>query len=115
MQDEALYRSLLSEFASGAAEKADRMERCFASGDWENYRILVHSLKSVSATIGAARLSEAAAAAEAAAASDGVPELRRGHSSLCSLYLRTADAVRPFGSGPDSARPEDGVMEFMPE
>ena len=115
MQDEGLYRSLLSEFTSGAAEKADRMERCFASGDWENYRILVHSLKSVSATIGASRLSEAAAAAEAAAASNDVPELRRGHSSLCSLYLRTADAVRPFGASPDSAQPEDGIMEFMPE
>ena len=115
-QDENLYRSLLSEFAAEAADNERLLEQYYRSAAWKDYTILVHSIKSVSATIGASRLSETAAKQEAAGRKEDIAELTQGHPNLLSLYLRTADAVRPFGAGPDSALPESSaVMEFMPE
>ena len=115
-QDEALYRSLLSEFVSGTDEKLLHLERCYESGAWKDYAILVHALKSVSATIGASRLSEAAANMEAAANSEDLWTLRAGHPQLVSLCHRTADSVRAFCRDGDLFPPEnDGVMEFTPE
>ena len=116
MKPSRRYLSSAPETAAEAAENERLLEQYYHSGAWKDYTILAHSIKSVSATIGASRLSEAAAKQEAAGRKEDIAELTQGHQNLLSLYLRTADAVRPFGAGPDSALPESSaVMEFMPE
>ncbi len=121
-QDRRLYRSLLSEFAAEAPERIGQMEKSFSGGAWEDYRILVHSLKSVSGTIGAVRLSEAAAAMEKAAEEKDAETLRCGHIPLLNLYRQIADAVRILPADGEvspaaeevSPAAEEDVLEFMP-
>ncbi|MBR2660787.1 MAG: response regulator [Clostridia bacterium] len=114
--DEALYRSVLWEYGSAAAEKSERLQLYYASADWKNYAIVVHALKSTSGTIGAARLSEMAARLEHAARRDDPEPIQQEHAQLLSLYNRTADAILSTCTE-DAVTPaeNDGVIEFMPE
>ena len=115
-QDEALYRSLLAEFAKDAPERLERLEAAFTAGAWKEYGLLVHSLKSVSGTIGAVRLSDAAAAMEISAKQEDAAALRSGHVPLLALYRQAAGTVRAFCGDPEDSLPDDdGVLEFMPE
>ena len=114
-QDADLYRSLLGEFAAAAGENVSRLEEYFAAGAWEDYAILVHSVKGVAATIGASALSQAAAGLEAAARKPDPAELARGHAPLLDLYRRTTETVRPFGGADDGPEDDGTVMEFLPE
>lgn len=75
--DEALYRSMLREFVREAGEKASGMQTYYAAGDWENYSVLVHALKSTSRMIGADGLSALAATLEAAAERADAETIRR--------------------------------------
>lgn len=63
--DQELYKEVLQEYAQ--SDKADKLEEYYAAGDWSNYKIVVHALKSTSLTIGAVALSEEAKALEKAA------------------------------------------------
>ncbi len=114
--DEALYRSVLWEYGSTAAEKSERLQLYYASADWKNYAIVVHAIKSTSGTIGAARLSEMAARLEHAARREDPEAVRQEHTQLLSLYNRTADAILSTCTE-DTVTPaeNDGVIEFMPE
>ena len=117
-QDEALYRSLLAEFAAGAEEKEERLETNYASKNWKDYALLTHSLKSTSGTIGATALSENAAVLEAAANSEDIEKIRAEHEKLLELYRRTTEAIREFCTD-DADDPflsgSDGIIEFNPE
>ena len=114
---EELYRSVLREYAGGAAEKSDLLQRYYSAADWKNYAILVHAVKSTSATIGAAGLSEKALRLEQAANSGDTETLRREHAPLLDLYGETARTVLSV-CGEDPLPPSesgDGVFEFMPD
>ena len=63
--DKDFYKDMLKEYIQ--SEKTASIEQYFESKDWDNYRILVHALKSTSLTIGAVSLSEKAKALEMAA------------------------------------------------
>ena len=65
MKEEDFYVEMLVEYLK--SDKVSKLELLFADEDWDNYRTLVHALKSTSLTIGAAHLSEAAKALEMAA------------------------------------------------
>lgn len=114
--DRGLYRSLLGEFAGDAAERAGLLEKAFAAGAWKDYGLQAHSLKSTSGTIGALRLSDAAATLEAAAKQEDTEALRDGHAPLLDLYRQTAGALQSFHTGADASPPEDeDIIEFMPD
>jgi len=119
--DMALYRTLLAEYLSSAGEKQRQMEEYYRSGDWENYTLLVHSLKSTSRTVGAGSLADDAAALEAAGRAGDLDTLRRLHGSALLKYRRLAEALEPLKMleiGPEAGRQApspDGVLEFPPE
>ncbi len=115
-QDTDLYRSLLAVFAENARENIRRLEQYYASAAWKEYGILVHSVKSTAATIGAAGLSEMAAGLESAARNGDKAALDRTHPLLLPLYRKAADAARTSGISSQPAVPgQDSVMEFNPE
>lgn len=58
--DENLYREVLSDYMDTIEEKANVIEKAVEEGDLETYTIEVHSLKSISKSIGAMELSELA-------------------------------------------------------
>ena len=60
------YHKALAAFFEDAPERKEKIVECFASGDLYLYTIHVHALKGASASIGADRLSETAAALETA-------------------------------------------------
>lgn len=114
--DEALYRSLLAEYAHGFEQKAQDMERFRAAGDWHNLAILVHAVKSSSKTIGAQGLSELAAIMEQAADGGDQRGVERDFPGLMQRYRETAAAItqvilvaeEPLGD-------DDEILEFLPE
>ena len=114
--DSALYRAVLWEYGCSAGEKAELLQRYFDTGDWNSYAIQIHALKSTSGTIGAVRLSEAAARLEQAAKQNDAEAVRREHADMLALYKQTAGAILSVCTE-DSALPaeNDGVFEFMPD
>ena len=115
-QDPALYRSMLAEFAGDAPGRIARLEKSFTTGAWKDYVLLVHSLRSTSGTIGATRLSLAAAAMESAARQEDTGALQDSHAPLVALYREISEAISSFCAEADAPPPDySGVMEFMPE
>ena len=114
--DEALYRSILLDYAATAAEKTKNIADYFAAEDWKNYAICVHALKSTSKTIGAAALSERALRLEAAANEGNADVIRAGHDAMMRAYGETVAAIRE--TEPQAAAPAetDGdALEFSPD
>ena len=54
------YKEFLLKFVSLKAEKQQKLQATFEAGDWKNYTICVHALKSTSLSIGGEKTSEAA-------------------------------------------------------
>ncbi len=119
--DEALYRSLLAEYAQSAGGKSRDMAAYFAAGSWKDYAILVHALKSSSRMIGAAALADVSARLEAAANAGREADVASEHAAMLALYRSVMEAIRkalgdadggPAGPGvPES----DDILEFLPE
>ena len=55
-----VYKPILETYCNLKDEKKNKMQVAFDSGDWKNYTVLVHALKSTSLQIGGEKLSAAA-------------------------------------------------------
>jgi len=64
----------------------DKIRQAYAKEDWENYRILVHSLKSTSRTIGANDMADAATRLDAAVKAGDIGQVRALHDDTMELY-----------------------------
>lgn len=114
--DEALYRTLLHEYACGADGKLAEMQSCLVENELETYGILVHALKSTSRMIGADSISEAARALERAAAEGDETAIQSQHQKLVDRCKEAAMAIQKLLG--EQARGEDidgEIMEFFPE
>ncbi|MCR4556414.1 MAG: response regulator [Saccharofermentans sp.] len=121
--DEALYRSLLAEYAYGEIEKADNLQKSFEAEDWHNYSIYVHALKSSSKMIGASALSMRAAKLEASANEGDSGTINAEHDSMMEEYgvvtavIRSVipkEALTPEDSDITEFSPSEDIMEFLP-
>ncbi|MBQ9538944.1 MAG: response regulator [Treponema sp.] len=98
----ATFLEALKAFYSAIAENANRIEGFAAGGDWNNYTILVHSLKSSARLIGAVELSEAAknleAKGNAARSGDGEAEksIMELTPALLEHYRSYQDMLAPL-------------------
>jgi CheY-like chemotaxis protein len=121
--DEALYRSLLAEYAYGEIEKAHDLQKTYDAGNWHDYSIYVHALKSSSKMIGASALSLRAAKLEAAANAEDSGMIKTEHNSLMEEYEVVTAVIRSV-IPKDELDADDGtvtefsdddeVMEFLP-
>lgn len=82
--DEEFYRNMIMTYLEN--QKRDAMMKCCREEDWENYRILVHALKSTSLSIGAAELSEQAKALEMAAKEKNLSYIKENHEKVMADY-----------------------------
>ena len=91
------------------------LRKYYEAGDWKNYGIQVHTLKSTSRTIGASALAEMAADLEKASYREDGEVIRRTHGIMMQEYLGftgiLARHMPTIRQQPDTG----GVMEFMPE
>ncbi|MBQ9764688.1 MAG: response regulator [Lachnospiraceae bacterium] len=82
--DEEFYREVLNTYLD--TNKYQEINESYEKQDWENYRILVHALKSTSNSIGATELSEAAKALEMAAKEDRIDYIKANHEDVMKQY-----------------------------
>ena len=90
--DKDFYQEMLKEYIQ--SEKTASIEQYLESKDWDNYRILVHALKSTSLTIGAVALSEEAKALEMAAKDEDVDYILSHHQEVMEKYTGLLNVLR---------------------
>lgn len=89
--NEAFYKEMLHAFAE--KEKLEDIEAFYEVRDWENYRILVHALKSTSLSIGAEQLSEMAKQLELAAKEENHYFIDSHHDAAMKEYRRILNGI----------------------
>ena len=112
--DEALYRSLLAEYAYGELEKSHNLQKSYENENWHDYSIYVHALKSSSKMIGASALSLRAAKLEAAANAVDSGTIKTEHNMLMEEYEVVTAVIRSVIPKSDLNSEDDGVTEFSP-
>ncbi|MCR5848029.1 MAG: response regulator [Lachnospiraceae bacterium] len=116
--DEEFYDTLLDEYVKESEKKSLLIEELFEKQDWKNYSVQVHSLKSTSKMIGAAKLSEIAAEVEKASDESDAQLIRTKHDKMCGMYRSVTEEIRKLldikESNPDK-KDEDEILEFLPE
>lgn len=80
------YLSLLQIVVTDGKKKLEVLERSRESENYETYRIEVHALKSVAASIGASDLSALALEQENACKDNRIFEVNANHRKLCNNY-----------------------------
>ena len=81
---EDFLKEIISMYA--ADDKRPDMQRAYDSCDWNNYRILVHTVKSTSRTIGAMELGDRAQELESAVKEDDEARIRTLHEGVMNDY-----------------------------
>ncbi len=88
------YLEILGDYCAAQPDKLKALEDALEKEDWYNYRILIHSIKSTSKTIGAAKVAKPAEKLEeAASVGDGV-YVKKRHPGFVQLY---GEQVRLIG------------------
>lgn len=113
--DANLYRTMLLEFVQGAEERRPKLQAHYDAGDWKNYAVLVHALKSSARMIGAKTLAEMAAELEAAADHAETDTVSKKHSMMMEQYCTLVDKLSILLKLFDAEIDDNEVMEFLPE
>ena len=116
--DKDFYISILKEYSKDAQEKKAKLKGFLEEGNLKDYAILIHSLKSTSATIGAMAPSKLAQALEAAANDDNKDFVLENQDAFIKEYdtvLQAIGKVIPEDDKTVSSDPDDEIMEFLPE
>ena len=90
--DNEFYQEMLREYMQ--ADKSPALGQYFDEKDWDNYRTLVHALKSTSLTIGAVALSEEAKALEMAARDGDESYILAHHQTVMVQYIDLLDSLK---------------------
>ena len=90
--DNDFYQEMLKEYLQ--ADKTSVLGEFLDEKDWDNYRTLVHALKSTSLTIGAVTLSEEAKALEMAARDGDESYILSHHQSVMIHYIDLLDSLK---------------------
>ena len=97
--DEEFYMEILQEYVDSAPEKKEKLTEFLRDGNLKDYRVVVHSVKSASKTIGAQGLFEKALELEYAAG-DGKQEfVTEHHPPLMEEYHALVEAISHVLSG----------------
>ena len=91
MDSKSFFVEMLTTFSEGG--RVEKIQAAFDSGDWKNYQILVHALKSTSLSIGAADLSEHAKKLELAAKDNNFDEIKANHGDLMTVYQKVREQI----------------------
>lgn len=98
--DEEDYLYALRTYADSVSEKAERLENSLKDVKLDDYSLTVHSLKSMSKSIGAKELHEMAKELEAAGRSGDLETLEKDTPHFLTLY-------RSLGTSLDERVPKD--------
>ena len=113
-QDPEIYKSILSEFAGEWERKSTSLKRYYDNRNWDDYMILIHSVKSSAKTIGASNLSEKAAALEKASKEKDADFVKNNHDEAMKLYEEVMRAITRNIEVKSRTDSDDDVLEFDP-
>ncbi|MCM1541754.1 MAG: response regulator [Blautia sp.] len=99
---EEFYQEMLSSYIEN--QKYQAIGEAYEKEDWDNYRILVHALKSTSLSIGAVSLSEQAKALEMAAKEGDIASIRDNHEKIMADYRDVLNELNAAIGKPSEAR-----------
>ncbi|MCR5756069.1 MAG: response regulator, partial [Acetatifactor sp.] len=87
------YKEILTDYTQESQKKKQELDTYFESGDWREFKVKIHALKSTSKTIGANALAEKAFELEKAAASEDADYIRENYSVFVSEYLEMVEKI----------------------
>lgn len=87
------YMEMLDMFWAQAEDKRAELVSLYDNGNWADYTVKVHALKSTSLTIGAERLAEEARLLEQAGKNGNIDYIRHSHPSLLRLYDEVCQVI----------------------
>lgn len=90
------YMDVLDIMVSTSIEKLDKLLVCMDTKDWSNYTILVHSMKSGTANIGATRLSMLAKQLEYAGREGDLDYIHSNTMAFVEQYRKLLDIIADF-------------------
>ena len=85
---EEAFKTVLKIFYDSIPAKSSEIESYYAEGDWQNYTIKVHALKSSARIIGAMELSDRAQLLEDAGKALDIDYIRSSHEAFMQDYLK---------------------------
>lgn len=99
-----MYQEMLTMFADLWQNKKSKLEEAYQAGDWKNYMIYVHSLKSSALSVGGEKLSELARQHEMAAKAvlngedteKNLAFIKEQQNTLFDMYYDTVNAAREY-------------------
>ncbi|MCR5303267.1 MAG: hypothetical protein K6E33_01790, partial [Lachnospiraceae bacterium] len=119
---EEAFKMVLKIFYDSIKGKYEDLEKCYSSGDWENYTIKIHALKSSARLVGAVDLGDSAEKLEMAGKGDNIQYIKENHEFVMEEYLSYVEALAPLYE-PESTDDENSgkpmadefIMESMYE
>lgn len=109
------YREMLAEYVSGASGKKEKMADYLSKDNLKEYAVLVHSIKSTSATIGAMSVSSKALLLEKAANEGDKEYISVDHPGFIKEYDRILEVIGNVVPQSEIHETDDEIMEFEPE
>ena len=91
--DSKFYREMLKDFALSASEKKKNLTLFMENGEWKNYEILAHSMKSTSKTVGINDLYDEFFALENAAKDKDYQYINNSHEKVMEKYTGIANSI----------------------
>ncbi|MCR5486264.1 MAG: DegV family EDD domain-containing protein [Lachnospiraceae bacterium] len=116
---EEAFKAVVRIFYDSIQDKHGELEGSFTSGDWENYTIKIHALKSSARLVGAMELGREAELLEAAGKEGNISYIEEHHASVMEDYLHYKEAFAEVfeqeaeGAEEGSGKPE--ADEFLME
>jgi CheY-like chemotaxis protein/HPt (histidine-containing phosphotransfer) domain-containing protein len=92
---EKLFMTILADYYRAIPKKLELIKKYKEAGDWHNYTVEVHALKSASRQIGANELSQKAAALEAAGNANDIDTIMRDTDEVISMYTHYYEILKP--------------------
>ena len=112
----SMYRSILVQFAREYDKKSVKLSEDYEEGLWDDYSILIHSVKSSARMIGEANLSEEAAKLESACENGDITYVKKNHDDTMKLYEKASRLIKDNIEGAKDTEEDSGdILEFEPE
>lgn len=117
------FLSVLKIYHDSYPVKSDELKRFYDNGDWENYTVKIHALKSSSRLVGALALGDDAEKLEMAGKEGNIEYISANHAPAMEQYKSIVDSLSTeFGPKDDPGLPEidqatlselyEGLSEF---
>ena len=112
------YKAILRAYAMEEKAKSKCIRESYETGDWKDYGIYIHAIKSTSKSIGATKLSDLAARSEAAAKEGDISVIEYNHDEILKRYESLVSLIKehtdPVGPADEDDIGDAEIFEFEP-